>query len=260
MPVVGEQQLFEWLNGFLLAFLRISAMLFVAPMFGAVYVPVQVRVLLALAFSLAVFPLLYPLGLTVSLFSAHGILIAVQQILLGLAIGFVFQLLFETVVIGMQTVSMSMGLGFAVFVDNQSGIQVPTLGQLYTLLAMLIFLALDGHLAMINLLFLSFDSVPAGSRGLAAADLGNLVAWGSQMFAGALRIALPAATALLIANIVIGVISRAAPQLNLFAIGLPFTMLVGFLVLMASVPAMRDAFVSLMQLAFDQAANTISER
>ena len=238
----------------LLVFFRVGAMLMVAPMFGALYVPVRIRLMLALSLSVAIIPILGPFSLSTEPFSVPMILLVIEQILLGLAIGFFFQLMFEAVVIGMQTVSMSMGLGFAIFVDNQSGIQIPTLGQFYTLIAMLIFLAMDGHLAMLQLVLDSFEARPPGFGSTELSEFIRVVDWGSEMFSGALRIALPAATALLIANISIGVVSRAAPQLNLFAVGLPFTMLVGFVVLMSSLTAMREAFIAVAELAFEQAA------
>lgn len=254
---VSEDRLLEWVSSALLVFFRIGGALMVAPMFGALYVPVRVRLLLALALSLAVLPILSDWSSAISVFSPEGVLVAISQIMLGMAVGFLLQLMFEAVTVGIQTVSMGMGLGFAVLIDNQSGIQIPTLSQLYMLLTMLIFLALDGHLAFLGLLIESFRHLPVDSIGIAAADFRELVLWGTEMFAGAARIALPAATAGLIANISIGVISRAAPQLNLFAIGLPFTMLVGILVLMLSLPAMHDAFIALSRTALSQVARML---
>lgn len=250
---VTESEFLLWMTSALLVFFRLGAMLMVAPMLGALYVPVRIRLIFALSLSAAIVPILGPFSMLIEPFSVPMIVVVAEQILIGLAIGFIFQLLFEAVVIGMQTVSMSMGLGFAIFVDNQSGVQVPTLGQFYTLIAMLIFLAMDGHLAMVQLVFESFEARPPGAGIVEPSEYIGIVNWGSEMFSGALRIALPAATALLIANISIGVVSRAAPQLNLFAVGLPFTMLVGFIVLMFSLTAMREAFVAVAKLAFEQA-------
>ncbi len=248
MFTLSEQLVTGWISEALMIFFRLGGALMVAPMFGAMYVPPRVRLLLAAALSMAVLPLVsqgapgpYPA------FSPEMLVAVLQQLLIGIAAGLLLQMIFEAVTIGMQTVSMGMGLGFAIFVDNQSGIQIPTLSQLYTLLTMLIFLALEGHLAFLHYLMESFQHIPIGADPLEGADFQRVVSWAGQMFAGGLRIALPAATAGLIANISIGIISRAAPQLNLFAIGLPFTLMAGFAVLMLTLPAARDAFIMVMQ-------------
>ena len=240
MPVISERELLDTMAEFLWVFFRVGGFLMVAPMFGARYVPARVRILVAFALSLALFPVLQ-VDAQVTLFSIAGFVVAIQQVLIGLACGFIMQLAFDAVVIGIQTVSMSMGLGFAVLVDNQSGIQVPTLSQQYLLLAILLFNAMNGHLMVIELMVESFALVPPGDGILAGEDFWRVMEWGTTMFAGAVKIALPAATAVLIVNVSVGVISRAAPTLNLFAIGLPMTILSGFVVLFLTLPSLTDS-------------------
>lgn len=245
---LDERVLLEWLGQFSWAMFRIAAMFMVAPVFGARYIPVRIRVALAFACSLVLFPML-PAAPAVPPFSPAGLVLVFQQVLIGVAMGFLLQLVFDAIVIGIQTVSMSMGLGFAVFVDSQNGVQVPVLSQLHLLIAMLLFLAFDGHLMLVQMLVDSFHILPIGAGGLNAEAFWLVAAWGSMLFIGALKVALPAATAVLIVNLSIGVISRAAPTLNLFAIGLPTTMMVGFLVLVATLPTLQESLLFLLEEA-----------
>lgn len=249
MPfALDEAALMAWLGQFAWALFRIAAMFMVAPLFGARYIPTRVRVALALACTVVLYPMLPPPP-EVLPFSLSGLLLAAQQVLIGIAMGFLLQLVFDAIVIGIQTVSMSMGLGFAIFVDNQHGVQVPVLSQLHLLIALLLFLAFDGHLMLFQMLADSFRILPVGAGGLNADAFWLVANWGSTLFMGALKVALPAATAVLIVNLSIGVISRAAPTLNLFAIGLPLTMLVGFLVLFATLPTLQDSLLFLLEQA-----------
>lgn len=245
---LDEAVLLEWLGQFVWALVRIAAMFMVAPMFGARYIPARVRVALALACTVVLLPMLPPPP-AVPPFSLPALVLVAQQLLIGIAMGFLLQLVFDAVVIGIQTVSMSMGLGFAVLVDSQNGVQVPVLSQLHLLIAMLLFLAFDGHLMLVQLLADSFRILPVGAGSLNADAFWLVASWGSTLFLGALKVALPAATAVLIVNLSIGVISRAAPTLNLFAIGLPMTMLAGFLVLFATLPTLQGSLVFLLEQA-----------
>ncbi|MFO7551074.1 MAG: flagellar biosynthetic protein FliR [Haliea sp.] len=245
---LDEGVLLAWLGQFAWALFRIAAMFMVAPLFGARYIPLRIRVALALACALVLFPMLPPPPAVLP-FSLQGLVLAAQQVLIGIAMGFILQLVFDAIVIGIQTVSMSMGLGFAIFVDNQHGAQVPVLSQLHLLIAMLLFLAFDGHLMLVQLLADSFRILPVGGGGLNADAFWLVASLGTTLFVGALKVALPAATAVLIVNLSIGVISRAAPTLNLFAIGLPLTMLVGFLVLIATLPTLQDSLLFLLEQA-----------
>ncbi|MHA7815431.1 MAG: flagellar biosynthetic protein FliR [Pseudohaliea sp.] len=245
---LDEGALLEWLGQFAWALFRIAGMFMVAPVFGARYIPARIRVALAFASALVLFPLL-PAAPAVEPFSLAGIVLALEQVLIGVALGFVLQLVFDAIVIGIQTVSMSMGLGFAVFLDSQNGVQVPVLSQLHLLLAMLLFLSFDGHLMLVQLLADSFRVLPIGAGALNADAFWLVASRGSALFLGALKIALPAATAILIVNLSIGVISRAAPTLNLFAIGLPLTMLVGFLVMFATMPTLQGSLLFLLEQA-----------
>jgi flagellar biosynthetic protein FliR len=200
--------------------------------FGARLVPPRIRIALTVAATVVMAPLV-PVAQPFD-FTLATALTVMQEVLIGAAIGFCLQMIFDALIIAGQTIAMSMGLGLATMVDPQRGISVPVVSQFFVILGLLIFLALGGHLATVRLIADSFATLPVGAP-LGADGAFAIAAWGSQMFAGALRIALPAATALLIANIAFGVMSRAAPTLNLFAVGLPAGLLIGFLLLLVNI-------------------------
>jgi flagellar biosynthetic protein FliR len=237
-------------------FFRIAGLLMVAPVFGSRLVPMRIRLGLSLAVTLAVGPMVMPETSPPLLTSLMAGFVIAHEIVLGIAIGFTLQMIFDAVVIGGQTIAMSMGLGFAMMVDPQRGISVPVLSQFFVIMGMLIFLALGGHLALIRMLVDSFELLPIGET-LGSDGLWTLLAWGTQMFAGAVRVAIPAVAALLVVNIAFGVMSRAAPTLNLFAIGFPTTMLLGFLVLLFNIGAFPSVFSELMQSAFENVARML---
>lgn len=250
MIAVTSMELNNWMVAFLWPFLRIGAMFSAAPLFGARMVPVKVRAALALVMSLMMAPVVVQDLPVIELFSAEGLMVAIQQILIGLVMGFTLQLVFSAFVIAAQSIAMSMGLGFANAVDPQNGVQVPVVAQYYLTLATLMFLALNGHLILVQLLVDSFQSLPIGQAGLTPADIWALVGWGGRMFAGAVAIALTAMASLLLVNLAFGVMSRAAPQLNIFGVGFPVMMLTGFVIIMLSVPGMTPHVSNLMQDAF----------
>ncbi len=229
-------------------FFRIAGVLMVAPVFGAKLVPVRVRLALAVAATVVLSPVLritQPFELSLG----AGIAV-VQEVVLGAAMGFALQMIFDALVTAGQTIAMSMGLGLATMIDPQRGVSVPVISQFFLILGFLIFLALGGHLATIRLVADSFALLPVG-RGLSSDGVYMLVNWGGQMFAGAVRIALPAATALLIANVAFGVMSRAAPTLNLFAVGLPAGLLVGFLLLILNIGHLSSLLAEFLQATLE---------
>jgi flagellar biosynthetic protein FliR len=249
VPVIELATLQHWLGLLFWPFVRIGACLMVAPVFGASYVPPRLRLILAGALTLAVAPLL-PAITDVPLLSAAGALVTMQQLLIGAALGFALQMVFDALALGGQLLANGMGLGFAFNLDPLRGVTTPALGQLYVVLGTLTFLALDGHLALISTLVDSFKGLPIGESGLDPARLRGLADWGSMLFNGALRIALPGVTALLVINLAFGVMSRAAPALNLFAVGLPVTLVFGLSIVMFGMPAIGTAFTSLLNEAF----------
>ena len=229
----------EVIGNYLWPLIRIAALVMVLPALGGVFVPAKVRVLLALALTMVIAPVLQD-SPAVDLMSFPGLMMIMRELLIGVAIGFVVQIVFDAVSMGGQVISMSMGLGFAVMVDRQRGVNIPVLGQLFMLLGMLMFLSLDGHLTMIRLLADSFQLLPISGAGLSHMALGGILLWVGQVFVIAVKIALPAITALIIVNLSFGVMSRAAPTLNLFAVGFPIAMLFGFVAIFLNMDNLRE--------------------
>jgi flagellar biosynthetic protein FliR len=144
-----------------------------------------------------------------------------------------------------------MGLGFAYNVDPLRGVGTPVLGQFYMILVTLTFLALNGHLLLIEMLAQGFTKLPVGTSGFGSEQIWTVVAWGSQLFSGALMVALPGMTALLVVNLAFGVMSRAAPSLNLFAVGFPISLIFGLLIIYIGMPAVQSTFIDSLDLAFE---------
>lgn len=248
MLTLSTSQLELWLAQYLWPFVRIGACFMVAPVFGAHFVPARVRLLLAIAVTLIVAPLVPPPS--VAPFSIEGALLTVHQLLIGVAIGFVLQLIFDALALGGQLISNAMGLSFAFNVDPLRGASTPVLGQLYMILVTLTFLALNGHLMLIEMLAHGFTTLPLASSSFDAGALWSVSAWGTQLFAGALKVALPGMTALLVVNLAFGVMSRAAPTLNLFAVGFPVTLVFGLVIVYVGLPSVQSAFVESLEGAF----------
>ena len=249
MITLSANQLNGWLAELFWPFVRIGSCFMLAPAFGAQTVPARIRIVLAGAVALLVTPLVTVPDVTP--FSAAGVVITVQQIIIGAALGFSLQILFDAVSLGGELLANSMGLSLAFNLDPQNGASTPTVGQLYTILVTLIFLVLNGHLALINTLVDGFHTLPIGTTGLGANGLWSVVDWGSELFSGALIVALPGVTALLIANLAFGVVSRAAPTLNIFSVGLPVSLIFGLLAIMAGLPALESSFIRLLAAALD---------
>ena len=249
MITITQAQLEGWLSQLFWPFIRIGACLMTAPVFSALFIPARLRLVLAGAIAYLVAPLIpHPTGIEVM--SIGGFAVTIQQVLIGVALGFALQILFDAVAMGGQLLANSMGLSFAFNVDPMRGTGTPALGQLYALLVMLTFLALDGHLALIEMLVQGFRTLPVGETGLTNTGLWSVVSWGTQIFSGALAVALPGITALLVVNLAFGVMSRAAPSLNLFAVGFPISLTFGLVIIIVGLPALQSAFVELLGKAF----------
>jgi flagellar biosynthesis protein FliR len=242
-------QLEAWLGQYLWPFIRIGACFMAAPIFGAQFIPPRIRLLLAGAITLIVAPLV-PAPQVVP-FSGAGFIVTAHQLIIGLATGFALQLVFDALSMGGQLLSNSMGLGFAFNVDPLRGASTPVIGTLYMLLVTLTFLSLNGHLLLIETLVDGFRTMPIGEVGFNSASMWSMASWGSELFAGSLMVALPGMTALLIVNVAFGVMSRAAPTLNLFAIGFPITLIFGLIIIYAGLPAVQSTFVGSLDRAFE---------
>lgn len=240
---ISAAEITALIGAYLWPLFRVSAMVASAPVYGTRSVPTKVKVMTAIAITSVLVPILPAPEMNV--FSPLAVLTIAQQILIGLIIGFTVQLVFSAVITGGQIVAMQMGLGFSLMVDPQNGAQSPVLSQFYVVMVMLIYLAIDGHLVLIEVLADSFKTMPISAQGLVANDFMQVVRWGGNIFAGGMAIALPAIASLLVVNIAFGVMTRSAPQLNIFAIGFPITMLLGFALVMITLPNIAPQSTSL---------------
>ena len=255
MLALSDAQIGGWVASFLLPLFRIAALLMVMPVIGTQLVPVRVRMYLALAFTLVLMPVL-PAMPQIDALSLQGWLWIGQEVLVGALLGFSLQLFFHAFVVAGQMIAMQMGLGFASMVDPANGISVAVLGQFLLMLVTLLFLAMNGHLVVFEVLAESFVTLPVGSGLLLDHYLAIAGRLGWVLGAG-LLLALPAITALLVVSIAFGVMTRAAPQLNIFAIGFPLTLVLGLVIVwlgMADILAQyqdlaREALLWLRELA-----------
>ena len=179
----SEAQLLALVASFFWPLLRIGGMFATLPVFKSHSVPVRIRVVLSVAITLAVMPSL-PVMPSMPLFGFETLMIGAQQLLIGILTGFILQMVFEAVVFGGQSIAFSMGLGFASMIDPQTGVQVPIVAQLYTIFSTLVFLSMDGHLLLIELLVESFRTLPIAVQGIAPIGFWQLTQWASRIFAG----------------------------------------------------------------------------
>lgn len=226
---VTDADIGRWVGQVLWPLFRIAGFLSVAPVLGARTVSARIRIGFAGALTIIVMPMLDDLPAIEALSLEIFILVAIQ-ILIGIALGFVLSLLMQIFVLAGQMISMQMGLGFASMMDPANGVSVSLLAQWYQLMITLLFLALGGHLASIEVLVLSFEMLPINGQMHFGLDFPLIALLGSWIFTAAMKLALPAVTALLLVNLIFGVMTRSAPQLNIFSLGFPITMVLGIFI------------------------------
>jgi flagellar biosynthetic protein FliR len=223
---VTSEQLSVWLVAFLWPFVRMLALISTAPIFSEAAVPRTAKIGLAALLSMAIAPTLGALP-AVPLVSASGFWILIQQILIGAAMGFSMRMVFALVQAAGEYAGLQMGLSFASFFDPTSGGQTMVLARLLNAIALLIFMAVDGHLVLIMTLAESFHTLPVADAPLAAGGWFLLVSAGSQIVSGGLMLALPIIATLLTLNLAMGILNRVSPQFSIFAVGFPLTLLAG---------------------------------
>ena len=224
-----EAELLEHLSRFIWPFIRVSGFMLAIPVFGTRVVSPRIRIGLTSLIALAVAPMLPPMPL-VDLLSLKAYVMAAEQLLIGVSMAFMMQILFQIFILAGQMIAMQMGLGFASMVDPSNGIFVAIISQFYLTLTTLIFLAMNGHLIAIEILVESFYVMPISTEWQLDGFF-DVATAGTWMFASALFVALPAVAAILVVNFAFGVMTRAAPQMNIFSIGFPFTMLIGLIIM-----------------------------
>ncbi|WP_158770735.1 flagellar biosynthetic protein FliR [Paraglaciecola sp. L1A13] len=238
----------QFMGDMLLPFMRISGMLATMIGLSAKTVPTTVRALLTLFITLIIIPVIPPVPVE-EVFSVSTFVLVIQQLIIGISLGFISSMVLDTFVLAGQVVALQTGLGFASIVDPVNGISVPAVGQFYLILATLLFWALDGHLAMIRMVVMSFTAFPVGEAWLQPEQFREIAHWAGWMFISALTLSLAPIVSLLIVNLAFGVMTKAAPQLNIFSLGFTIAQITGLVIIWITM----DNFTYHFELQWDRA-------
>ena len=247
--ILASAEISSMIGGYFWPFVRIAALVGATPAFSSSFVPMKVRLGIAIALTMVVAPILDTVPVVDAL-SGEGFFIILTQMLLGIVMGFVLHLVFTAFILGGQIIAMQMGLGFASMIDPSNGSTAPVLSMLYVLVITLLYFVFNGHLVLIEILVESFRTIPISPYGFNVDGLWQIVTWMGFIFQSAILIALPAVAALFLTNMALGVMSRAAPQLNIFAVGFGLIMVAGFTVMTLSLPNILYQFEQLLEAAF----------
>ena len=239
--------------------IRCGAALMAAPMVGGMAVPAPVRILLSVVFGYFIAAWV-PLPALPAMLSFAAILAVLQEVVVGLMLGFVLQLAFAIPLIAAEQISGTMGLAIATSIDPASGAQSGALGTFFGLVLSLLFYATGAHLLWFELLIESYRLLPAGAFAFGAWRAESVVMFMGYGLAAAAAIALPVVLVLLLVQIVTGLIARSAPSLNLFALGLPAGVLVGIAAMIIAMPVMVSQFRGVIDSALEQSQTLVGAR
>ncbi|WP_130098763.1 flagellar biosynthetic protein FliR [Siccibacter turicensis] len=254
---VTSDQWLHWLSLYFWPLLRVLALISTAPILSERMIPKRVKIGLGIMITVIIAPNLPVTGVTI--FSPQGFWLAIQQILIGIALGFTMQFAFAAVRMAGEVIGLQMGLSFATFVDPASKLNMPVLARFMDMLAMLLFLTFNGHLWLISLLVDTFHTLPIGGEPMNSNAFLALTRAGGMIFINGLMLALPLITLLLTLNLALGMLNRMAPQLSVFVIGFPITLTVGILVMAAMMPLIAPFCEHLFSEIFDLLASLVSE-
>lgn len=257
MLTFDSSQLMLWLSQFFWPMVRVLALIATAPILSERSVSRKVKVGLAFMITWLLVPLLPPSQVT--LFSVGGLWLLIQQMLIGIALGFTMQFAFAAVRTAGEVIGLQMGLSFATFFDPGSRLNMPVLARFLDMLAMLLFLSFNGHLWLISLLADSFHTLPIGGEPLNANAFLALTKAGGLIFLNGMMLALPLITLLLTLNMALGLLNRVSPQLSVFAIGFPITLSIGILTMGILMPLLAPFCEHLFSEVFDLLSDIISE-
>ena len=249
--------LLDWVANYMWPLTRISSMMMVMTVFGARFVSAKIRLYLALAITFTAMPMLPKVNDQIALLSFAGLLTTAQQVIIGVAMGLVTQFVTQVFVLVGQILGMQSSIGFASMVDPANGQNTPVLGQFYMMLSIMLFLATDGHLALLQLVIVSFQTLPVGELMLRPSDYYDLATWFGLMFKLGLNMSLAGIIALLTINLAFGVMTRAAPQLNIFALGFSVALLLGFVISWFLVAGIMPQYEHNWGLGFSQICSLV---
>ena len=248
MISIDSVQIDAWIAAFIFPLARILAFIAAAPLWSTAGIPRRTRLILGIAITVAIAPSL-PNMPSVQPASLTGLWIMLQQMLIGIGMGFAARIVFAAFDLAGEFIGAQMGLGFATFYDPLSSSQTPVIAEFYGLIALLLFLSMNGHLLYFATLAPSFSAMPVGTTPLSSASWLNLAELGSKIFSAGLLLALPVVVALMITNVALAVLTRAAPQLNIFALGFPLTLLGGFVAIAISMNYLATPLQAIFEFA-----------
>ncbi len=225
MLELTDTQIGTWVATFILPLFRVTAVLMTMPILGTKMLPARIRLYAALAITVVIVPGLPPLP-EIDPLSLRGVLLCAEQVIVGALFGLALQMLFQAFVVAGQIIAVQMGMAFASMVDPANGVNVTVVSQFMTMLVSILFLLMNGHLVVLEVMTESFTTLPIGSA-LMVNHFWEMAGRMSWVLGAGLLLVLPATTALLVVNIAFGVMTRAAPQLNIFSIGFPLTLVLG---------------------------------
>lgn len=241
IPTVSYDLALSYAANLMLPLARISAFVVAAPMIDSNTIPPQVKILISVFLAITVMPLIdVPEAVG---WNFGSLLMLGQQLMIGFAMALSLRIVFGVVQIGGQMIAQQMGLGFAAMQDPQNGVQVPIVSRFYSVVLILLFLAIDGHLVIIEIMTGSFLSWPLAAGLPQWSVWEQFLSWTALVFSGGLRMALPAVTVLLMVNMSFGVIARAAPQLNILVVGFPISLMVGLLMMLITLSQMAPLMI-----------------
>lgn len=229
-------------------FMRCTGLLLYVPIFSSFLIPMRIRLMLAVVIAYLVSHIIPPVDIVI--FSAAGVFAAATQILIGFIFAFVMQLAYQAVSIAGETISMTMGLAFAQVVDPSNGHSVPLLSQLFLVFITLYYIAIDMHLVVLQVFAFSFYAIPVTAL-FNLYILNDIAMATSILFVAALLIAMPILATLLSINIAMGVMSRSAPQLNIFNVGFPMSIFLGYVAILFFIQEILFTFENLLQQQLD---------
>lgn len=251
MLTVTFAQLETWISLFFWPFCRFSGLFISAPILSHTSIPNRVKLGVALMLSILVGPLLPPMP-DVPLFSWASFGVVVEQLLIGVTIGLVMQIIFAAIQAAGEYIGLQMGLAFASFFSPDSGANTMILSRFFYVFATLLFVSIDGHLILIETVIRSFAWLPVGSVASLPSDLFMaVVRFGSVVFSAGILLALPVFGALLIVNLTLGILNRSAPQLTVFSVGFPMSLTLGMVLLVVLMTELGSYLQALFQLGFE---------
>lgn len=246
MISITAAQLDAWIAAFIYPATRILALIASAPLWGSAGMPRRTRLILGLAITFALMPALPPMP-PVAPGSVTGLWILGQQLLIGVSMGLAMRIVYSAIDLAGEFIGLQMGLGFATFYDPLNSAQTPVVAEFFGLLALLVFLSINGHLMYVATLSQSFVVIPVSATPLGNASWLNLAELGTKLFSAGLLLSMPVVVALMITNLALAVLTRAAPQLNLFALGFPLTLMGGFLLIAITLNYMAGPLMAIME-------------